>query len=68
MFGTWLWSSTEFSVANARNVNVNNGNVNNNNKNNSNTNNRVRAFAELVLHVDTHEYGTFFFNKRHKQE
>ena len=48
LLGSWLWSSSEFSGNNSRNLN-NNGNVNNNNKNNNNNNNRVRAFAEFSL-------------------
>ena len=49
VYGTWLWSSTEFSRAYARYVDVDNGSVLNFNKNLSNTSNRVRAFAALSI-------------------
>ena len=49
VFGTWLWSSTEFSVARARHVNVYSGDVYGFNKNFSSTLNRVRAFAAFTV-------------------
>ena len=49
VYGRWLWSSTEYSSINARNVGVNNGDVTSLNKNYSTTNNRVRAFAALSI-------------------
>jgi len=45
--GNNLWSSSEYSAANAWNLNTNNCNVNNNSKSNKNANFRVRAFQFL---------------------
>ena len=49
VYGSWLWSSTEFSAAHARYVYVSNGYVNYNTKNYVSTANRVRAFAALSI-------------------
>ena len=47
VFGSWLWSSTEYSSSNARYVSVHSGPVSSDSKSNSRTTNRVRAFAAL---------------------
>lgn len=49
VYGTWLWSSSEFSVNRARYVYVYSGDVYRYDKNYSDTNNRVRAFAALSV-------------------
>ena len=46
-YGTWLWSSSEYSSSNARNVSCNYGHCNYNGKSFTNTNNRVRAFLRI---------------------
>ena len=47
VFGSWLWSSTEYSSNDARYVYVSDGRVYDYNKSYSYTSNRVRAFAAL---------------------